>query len=372
MVDTRKFVLLTLMLLVTLLGVSGCQLGRFVFYNFADISDHKKFQNRVVHRDTSHFEFFQTETGRHPKKMIGLDQKEVSFEEFLHQTNTVSFLIIQNDTLQYESYFHHYTDSSIIPSFSISKSVISILIGCAIDDSLISSVEDPITKYLPELEDKNLKKVKIKHLLQMTSGIDFNESYSNPFGDAAAFYYGTNLRKKTLRLTLKETPGTHFEYISGNTQLLAMILESVLASKNVSHYLETKIWKPLNMEFDASWSIDKNDEGIEKAFCCINARARDYAKIGRLYANKGNWNGTQIVSEQWVEQSTKIDTSEASVNYYQYSWWLPSPDGDFIAEGILGQLIYIHPKKNLIIVRMGKNEGSTDWWGMMKSLASSY
>jgi CubicO group peptidase (beta-lactamase class C family) len=115
------------------------------------------------------------------------------------------------------------------------------------------------------------------------------------------------------------------------------------------------------MEYDASWSIDKKNEGTEKFFCCINARARDFAKIGRLYLNKGNWNGKQIVSEKWVEESTKIDTTGGGATYYKYQWWLPSATGDFMAEGILGQFIYVNPSRNIVIVRMGKSHGRVSW-----------
>src|SRR5690606_36816833 len=122
-----------------------------------------------------------------------------------------------------------------------------------------------------------------------------------------------------------------------------------------------KLWTPLQMGFDATWNIDKKKNGLEKTFCCVNARARDFAKIGRLYLNNGNWNGKQLVSENWVNNSTKIDTSNGSAWYYQYQWWFPSSDGDFVAQGILGQYIYVNPKKNLIIVRLGKNKGEVDW-----------
>jgi CubicO group peptidase (beta-lactamase class C family) len=254
----------------------------------------------------------------------------------------------------------------------MAKSVTSILIGCAIDDGFIKSVEEPITNYIPELSKKGFEKVKIKHLLQMTSGIHFNESYINPFGDAAAFYYGLNLRKKMSKMKLDKEPGKEFNYISGNTQLLGLVLERALKNKTITSYLQDKLWTPLGMEFSGSWSIDRKKDGIEKTFCCLNARARDFAKIGRLYKNKGNWNGKQLISKKWVEESTKLDTSEGSASFYQYSWWLPTPSQDFMAEGILGQFIYVNPAKDLIIVRLGKNEGDADWWNVFTNIAQTY
>jgi CubicO group peptidase (beta-lactamase class C family) len=126
------------------------------------------------------------------------------------------------------------------------------------------------------------------------------------------------------------------------------------------------------MEFDASWSIDKKKDGMEKTFCCLNARMRDYAKIGRLMLNEGEWDGRQIVSKSWIEQSTKVDTTNGSSWYYQHQWWLPTKEGDYMAQGILGQFMYVNPSKNLIILRLGKNYGHTDWYSFLPTLAKFY
>ncbi len=359
---TRRLILLGSIALV----VASCQLGRYIIYNFADIDDYKIFDSRPLRADSLKFKFQTTNTGKFPKQIGG-----IPFDKYLQDNNTVAFLIIKNDTLQYEKYFDGYDKQSIVPSFSMAKAVTSILIGCAIDDGLITSIDDPITKYIPKLA-KEFNNVTLKHVLQMTSGIDFDESYVNPFGDAASFYYGTNLRKAITKLKLKNEPGKEFDYVSGNTQLLGLALESALDGKTITAYLQEKIWTPLGMEYEASWSLDDEKSGLEKTFCCLNARARDFAKIGRLYKNKGNWNGKQIVSQKWVEESTKLDTSEGSASYYQYQWWLPTPNEDFMAQGILGQFIYVNPSKDLIIVRLGKNEGNTNWWVTFTSLATAY
>ncbi|MBT0609195.1 serine hydrolase domain-containing protein [Aequorivita echinoideorum] len=359
-----------LLLLVIFATFTSCKVGRFIVYNFADIHDNKKFPARQIESANTKFYFQTAEKGKVPRE-INVDGTKYPFEEYIQKNKTVAFLIIKNDTLQYEKYFRDYNSSSIVPSFSMAKSITSILIGCAIDDELIESVNDPVTKYIPELKNTGFDTVTIEHLLQMTSGLKFNESYSNPFGDAATFYYGTNLRKAIGKMKLNSQPGKKFAYVSGNTQLLGLVLERALKDKTISAYLEEKLWKPLQMEFDASWSLDK-ENGLEKTFCCINATARDYAKIGRLYLNKGNWNGKQIVSQDWVERSTKIDTAQGSAQFYQYQWWLPSKTGDFMAQGILGQYIYVHPEKNLIIVRLGKNEGNANWWEILASMGQAY
>ncbi len=363
-----KLLLFTLLLATTL---TSCKVGRFIVYNFADINDHKKFPSRKVETGSTKFIFPTAENAKFPKE-LQLKNNTYPFEKYIEENNTVAFLIIKNDSIQYEKYWDNYNQNSIVPSFSMAKSITSILIGCAIDDKLIQSVNEPITNYIPELKENGFDKVTIEHVLQMTSGLKFMESYYNPFGEAATYYYGTNLRKAITKMKLKTEPGTKFEYVSGNTQLLGLVLERALKNKTITSYLEEKIWKPLEMEYDASWSLDREKNGLEKTFCCINARARDYAKIGRLYLNKGKWNDKQIVSESWVEQSTKIDTTNGSVGFYQYQWWLPSKNGEFMAHGILGQFIYVHPKKDLIIVRLGKNEGNADWIEILTSLGKAY
>lgn len=355
-------------LIAVIFALTGCQVGRFVFRNFANITDHKIFPARPLHNDSIKFTFYPQAKAK-PSLPIG---DITSFKKYLEDNKTVAFLIVRNDTIQYEQYFDTYTEESVVASFSMAKSVTSILIGCAIDDGLIKSVDEPITNYIPELKKKGFEQVTIKHLLQMTSGLDFNESYVNPFGDAAAFYYGRNLRKQIEKMELKSEPGKRFEYVSGNTQLLGLVLERALKNKTVTEYLQQKLWKPLGMEYDASWSLDKKKNGLEKTFCCLNARARDFAKLGRLYLNKGNWNGKQIVSQKWVEESTRVNPADGGVSYYRYQWWIPSPNGDFMAEGILGQFIYVNPAKNLIIVRLGKKEGEADWSGTFQNIASRY
>ncbi len=336
-------------------------------YNFADIKDYKKFPSRKIqNKSDSIFTFYKG------IENSDLNRIENDFDEYLEKNKTVAFLVIQNDTIKYEKYYNDYEQSSIVTSFSMAKSMTSMLIGCAIEDKLIKSIKEPITNYIPEMKEKGFEKVTIEHLLLMTSGLDFNESYFNPFGDAASFYYGRNLRKEISKMSLEREPEEKFEYVSGNTQLLGLVLERALLDKTISSYFEEKIWTPLQMEYDATWSIDKKKNGLEKTFCCVNARARDFAKLGRLYLNKGSWNGKQILPEKWVENSTKIDTLNGSAASYQYQWWIPNKKGDFMAIGILGQYVFVSPSKNLVIVRLGKKKGDIDWTELFEMIKEEY
>ncbi len=345
-----------ILLLITIF--SSCTVSRFVYHNFADINDYKIFPYRKIKNDSLNTFRFKTAYDKEPFIIL---KDGSSFEKFLKDHKTVAFIVIHNDTIKYEKYLNGYQKNSVVPSFSIAKSITSILIGCAIDDNYIKSIKEPVTNYLPDLKNNGFDKVTIENLLQMTSGLKFNESYFNPFGHAAKFYYGRNLEKLSLKLKLKQEPNNNTDYVSGNTQLLGLVLIKALKGKTISQYLEEKIWEQIGMEYDATWSIDNKKNGVEKTFCCINARAIDFAKIGRLYLNKGDWDGNQIISKNWVDNSTKLDSLNGSDLGYQYQWWIPNKKGDFMAEGILGQFIFVSPKENLIIVRLGKNYGRTNW-----------
>lgn len=344
---------------------SACTFLKIVRHNFSGIDDYQIFPYRELQASTTPFHFHENfDPSGVPEKIRYRKLAEIRLDDLLKSNGTVAFLIIKNDTLLFEKYDNGYTDSSLSLSFSMAKSFLSILIGCAIDDGYIQSVSQSVTDFIPELAPNGFQQVRIKHLLQMTSGLDYVES-DNPLGMHPHFYYGANLEEKLLKLKLKTEPGKKFVYKSGDNQLLGLVLSRTLKGKTITEYLQARIWEPMGMEYDGLWSVDHAGDGLEKTFCCISARARDFAKFGRLYLNYGNWNGKQIVSRQWVEQSTRIDTTEGSAWNYQYQWWLVSKEkGDYMAAGHLGQYVYINPQKQLIIVRLGKGNGKLngeDW-----------
>lgn len=350
------------------LCLAGCTFTRYVVYNFADINDHKKFPDRPLQASSQGFRFEKLSENINPKLFLSDSDPGTPLSDFLQKTPTVAFLMIRKDTILYEQYFKGYDSSSIVPSFSMAKSVTSALIGAALADGLIASIDEPAIRYIPEWKGRGLDAVTIRHLLQMNSGISFSEQYANPFADVAKFYYGRNLRRYLSHMKPETAPGTRWRYHSGNTQVLGLVLERALKGKSVTQYLQEKIWTPLGMEFDASWSIDKKKDGMEKTFCCLNARARDFARFGRLYLNKGNWNGQQVLPQSWVEASTKHDKKGGGVAWYQNQFWL-GRDGDYLAEGILGQFVYVCPSTETIIVRLGKSEGKVDWKPLLFALA---
>lgn len=362
-----------LIVLIALFG-SGCTVARFVKWNFADRRDHRKFPSRPLPASSAPFQYTLAEKEIAPMTMVEKG-RNVPFDTWLQDHRTVAFLIVRHDTILYERYFKGYDTAHVHPSFSMAKSVVSMLIGTAIADGFIRDVQQPITDFIPELQANGFDAVTIEHVLQMTSGIDFQESYVNPFGTVAKFYYGRQLNRYTLKLKVKRAPGTNWEYVSGDTQLLGLLLTRALRAKGdqrtLTQYLSDRLWTPLGMEYSSSWSIDRAKDGMEKAFCCINAPARDFAKLGSLYLHKGLWRGEQLVPAAWVETSTKASLTNGGVNFYRYQWWLPSTEGDFHAEGILGQFIYVDPARELVMVRLGAAYGNVEWPQVFRKLASN-
>jgi CubicO group peptidase (beta-lactamase class C family) len=346
---------------------------RYFYWNYADLNDYKKFPSVEMKKGENTFQFAEpvAQFNLQIPEKFNPENKWQYFEEFLEKNKTVAFLVVRNDTMVYEKYFAGYTDSSIIPSFSISKPFISALVGIAIDEGRIQNTNKPITDYLPELTNPGFKKITIEDLLNMRSGIDYDEGYTNPLGHMAKFYYGTNLKKYLKKLNIKELSGRNYDYVSVNALLLSLIVENATQMK-INRYLEQKIWQIIGMESNGSWSIDSEENQTIKAFCCINAVARDFARFGRLYLNNGNWEGRQIISEEWVRRSTSIINDSRDSQGYPYTYqWRVLENGAFFAKGILGQYIFVNPDKNLVFVRMGKDYAEIDWADLCVELSKA-
>ncbi|MCR8842416.1 beta-lactamase family protein [Paenibacillus sp. SC116] len=283
--------------------------------------------------------------------------------DYLQKASATGFLVIHDDTIVTEQYYNGYNQHSTAMSMSVAKSIVSALVGIALDEGALKDVHDPITSYLPELIGSGFDGASIKDILQMSSGVRFNEDYNDKDAEIHTFLsdvFGEKavpISKYVQQLTKLQEPG-HFEYKSVDTQVLWMLLEKTTGN-HVSAYLEEKLWKPLGMEQDAYWSTDLH--GNEIAFTFINATLRDYAKFGRLYLHNGNWNGRQLISEQWIKASVTPDRADlmpgAANDFfgYGYQWWAPlGSDGtEFMARGIYGQHIYVNQKEHTVIVKSG-------------------
>lgn len=343
--------------------LQSCHIGRMVRYYKADIDDHKIFPYTEVNTGDQTFYFEDARDSELGKRLDTLTfsvkgNREVMSTILDKYTETSAFLVIKNDQVVFENYYEGYKRDSISNIFSVSKSVTALLMGIAIDDGIIDNVNDPITKYIPELSEANptFDKLTIEHLLNMRSGLKFDESYSSPFDEVSKLYYGRKQLKQISKYDFIHEPGTYHDYQSVNTTLLGIAIERA-SQKELGKFLEEKLWIPLQMENPATWSVDDNTNRNTKAFCCLNTTAIDLAKIARLVLNKGKFNGKQIVSEQWI---SKIRTPNTDNDCYQYQWYSSDCSEDFMAIGILGQHIFVGPSDNVIIIRLGKSWTETD------------
>ncbi|MFB6365256.1 serine hydrolase domain-containing protein [Paenibacillus elgii] len=283
--------------------------------------------------------------------------------QYMDKVRATGLLVIKDDTIVFERYYQGYTRESIATSMSVAKSIVSLLLGIAFDEGALQDVHDPVTRYLPELAGSGYDGASVKDVLQMSSGVRFNEDYHDPNADIHAFLqdvFGETPMPITQfigKLPRLQPPG-HYQYKSADTQVLSMLLERTTGKKTAA-YLEEKLWLPLGMEYDAYWNTDLH--GNEITFAFVNAALRDYAKIGRLVLHQGAWNGRQVVSERWIRESIIPDRDELrAVNDdgyfgYQYQWWTPGGSGEseMMARGIYGQQIYINREHQAIIVKTG-------------------
>lgn len=320
------------------------------------IHEYSIFYNRIIEASNPR------EWDTHPSYASNdLKQEDV---ELFNTIGTESYLIIKNDSLYYEKYWPEYNNSnkdSISNSFSVAKSIISLLIGIAVDEGKITSIDDPIGKYVESYNEDGKEKITLRHLLTMSSGLNWDES-STPFSDNTEAYYGWDLESLMDKQSVMEEPGVYFDYMSGNTQLLGFALEKA-TDMSVSEYTQQKLWGPLGATYNALWNLDTKD-GHEKTFCCIYATSRDYARIGQLMLNKGMWKGKRIISSKYVQQATsladlKVKPDDSKNKKYGLSWWIDHYRGlnIYYARGILGQYIICIPEHDLVIVRTGYSRG---------------
>ncbi len=271
-------------------------------------------------------------------------------KDVLSKTNSVAFLIARNDSLISEHYWDGYSDSSQSNSFSMAKSVTTMLAQVAIQKGLFKDWHEKVNSILPDIKGPHAAELELWHLSTMSSGLDWNEQYSNPFCVTAKSYYGEDVSKLMMGLDIKDKPGTFFNYQSGSTELLGMCLMKV-TGKSLAELASEWLWKPLGAQHDAKWHTD--DKGTELAFCCFNTNARDFARFGKLMLHHGNWNGTQVIDSSFYP----LATTGALAPYYSYSFWLYNCNGTkiFYQWGILGQYIIVIPDYNLVVVRLGEH-----------------
>ncbi len=281
---------------------------------------------------------------------------EVLPTEKLIQTHeeygTIAYLIIKNDSIFHEAYYDGFDSNSLTNSFSMAKTFISALLGKAIMDGHIQSLDQPLGDFFPKYKDT---KTTVGDLSSMASGLDWDERYYSPFSITTKAYFYDELDKMMLELDIVEEPGIEFKYLSGSTQLLAMVIEKA-SGKKIAEYSSESLWLPLGAKNDALWQLDSSENGLVKAYCCFASNARDFARFGRLYKNFGKINGNQILDSTFVATSTQRRFRESP---YGYGVWIKEFNGkhQYALRGHLGQYVMVIPEDNLIVVRLGHMKG---------------
>ncbi|WP_228442038.1 serine hydrolase domain-containing protein [Chryseobacterium nematophagum] len=309
----------------------------------AHIDDGKFFSNHII----------ETKSPKTWEKSSEYNEKELpkNIVDDLNQSHTAAFLVIQNGKLIHEQYWNGYHQSSKTNSFSMAKAVTVMLFGKALEEGKISHIDIHFSEYFDEFKTKGLaKRLTLKNLAQMESGLDWNEDYKNPFLPNAKAYYGKSLNKAVFTRNFKEEPGTQFEYQSGSTQLLGFAVKKAI-NQSLASYLSDKFWTPLGMEHNAEWSTDES--GMEKTYCCIHSNARDFAKLGQLFLDNGKVGDHQILNLDFINQMRT--PTQKSEEIYGMGLWInnDNPIKHYYFLGLQGQYIIMVPEYNMVIVRTG-------------------
>lgn len=332
-------------------------------YKTAYLEDYKKFDNRVVKNGTP-----QPWPNHKNYNAVTATQTLDS----INKTNeTVAYVIIKNDSIWYENYYDGFNENSKTNSFSMAKSYVSGLLGKALMEGYIKSLDQPVSDFLPTFNEGLAAKMTVGDLSSMASGTNWDEKYYSPLSITTRAYFDDDLEKVMLGLKVVTTPGEAFKYASGDTQMLAMVIEKA-TGKKLYNYLAESFWKPLGSENATLWQVDSKDHDLVKAYCCIASNAKDFARFGKLYKDHGKWNGQQILDSAFVAKSVKPVHPNGAM--YGYGWWLKTIGSKqfFMMRGHLGQYVIVEPNDNVIIVRLGHSKGNNKLVGQFTEDINTY
>lgn len=319
---------------------------------YPDISDTYLFESNVVAKADSCWEWPEA-------RQYNRYRLDVADSAYLDEYGTVAFLVIRNDSIVYEEYRDSWTPYTLSNLFSATKSIVGLLVGIALDEGFIKSLDDKVSVYLPEFREGRKSELTVRNLLTMSSGLNWDEAYTSLFSKTTQAYYGDNIRELVMNLEVTEDPGKRYSYKSGDTQVLSLLLEAATGT-TVSDYAQEKLWRPMQACTDALWNLDRKG-GDEKAYCCFNTTARDVARFARLILRNGDWNGRQLISAAYMQEAVspaaylENEFGDGPLNYYGFQIWIMHYRGmEFPAfRGLGGQYIFAIPQKNAIVVRLG-------------------
>jgi CubicO group peptidase (beta-lactamase class C family) len=309
-----------------------------------------------------------------------------TFEDFLGRTQTTSLLVLRDGRLLYEGYFNGHQRDTVQGSFSMAKSVTSLLIGAAIAEDKLPSIDTPARELLPNVKGLRDSGISLRNLLNMTSGVAMDHvrlfwPFSAPWSDYKLMYFAPNLRAVAAAAWPEYPPGTHFLYDDRNPMLLGMMLEGA-THEHVATWLAQRLWQPMGSEFPASWSLDSRASNFEKMESGINARPIDFLKIGQLVLRGGlAETGERLLPESWIEKVTTPTPRVAGWQYgddmfYGLLWWgFTESDNrpqDVFAHGIFGQVMMVSRSNSIVVLRTGDGEGGVaSWPRLLRALAKA-
>jgi CubicO group peptidase (beta-lactamase class C family) len=348
---------------------TGCTAVKTVVHNFADLDDHRIFANRTVEsaRDVSALRTL-SRVPRFVAEMRVPDERGATrrLDEYLDETRTAAFIVMRDDRIVYERYGRGFDERSLLNSFSIAKSIMATLVGIAVAEGRIASLDATVAHYRPELAGTPYGAVTVKSLLTMTSGMGDRPSL---LPGRAQYYYGDDLHAVIEGARPESRAENGWRYSEADVQVLGFVLEAAVG-QTVSSYLSEKLWKPLGMESEALWAMDR-DGGMETTFCCISARARDFARFGRLYLQNGEWGGAQVVPASWTARTVLPGLRTLDGYTHRHLWWMPDGnEGDFYAYGHNGQYVYVNPAARTVIVKFSETNRQ-DPLAMFRAIAGS-
>lgn len=316
--------------------------------------------------DYKHFDNKPLEIGTPQPWPNHKDYNTVEATDKLKQTHkdlgTIAYLIIKNDSIWYEKYYDGFDENSKSNSFSMAKSYVSAMLGKAIMEGYIKSLDQPVCDFIPEYCEGKAAKMTVGDLSSMASGTNWDERYYSPFSITTRAYFDDDLTKVVTGLKVVDEPGQAFKYASGDTQMLALVIERA-TGKKLYNYLSESFWKPLGCENQALWQLDSEEHDLVKAYCCIASNAKDFARMGKLYKDFGKWNGKQLLDSAFIVKSITPRFKESPE--YGYGWWLKNikDKSFFMMRGHLGQYVIVEPKDNIIIVRLGHKKSPDEGIG---------
>jgi CubicO group peptidase (beta-lactamase class C family) len=371
---TRSTLLPSLALSLLGLVCGGCVYSRIVYYNLPTLDAPRYFDNRVVSASPAPLPLPRSSREATFRLTDSECKHHRSFDAFLEAAETRAFLVIVDDAIVYERYFHGVSPATQLPAFSLTKSVSAVLVGRAVSQGLVS-LDRSIVDYVPELAAKpGYRDVTLEHLLRMISGIDFEEQSI----EGAKLYYTTDLHGYLYAYRVVNPPGTRYRYGSINMQLFWDALRRRLHEETVTQYFQEQVWAPLGAEHDASWSLDSRASGIEKFFAGFNATLRDYARLGMLFLHGGFIGGRRILPREWVERALspdpiagRVHTTDGWVARGHYQWFLTRDGRAYFAKGYKGQYVFVVPDRHAVFVRFGEGYGDVDWTSLFLRLADA-